>query len=115
MSSTFLSHAKCGGSIVLDLSVSTKLIAPSFSVGVGGIDNIVFDIDLVPTGVEKPQFSCRSCGNAITDELIGDQIVCNCQICGKDSPVSDVYVHRHIPAICSTCLEEYGVHKKPYP
>ena len=105
MGSTFLSHRGCDGSIVIDLSTSAKLYAPSFSINAAGIGNLVLDIDIIPSGIAEPHFSCRKCGVTIDDKLLELDIMAVCQICGHNTPVSNLSVHKHITSICSNCLD----------
>lgn len=107
MASTFLTHKKpgCRGNIALDTTPAVKLIAPSFSITIGGITSLVLDTQVNPHGFASMTFSCLNCGDTIPKEHFHDQLIASCQICGYDKPVGELSVHSIISTVCDDCLE----------
>jgi hypothetical protein len=111
MSITFLTHLGCGGNIVLDASRTTKLIAPSFAVGCGGIYNLTLDIHVVDKIIAEPAFLCISCNVEIAKDAISSQVCARCQICGGVFTVDKMSVHSEISCLCFSCrskLDKYA-------
>jgi hypothetical protein len=106
MGNTFLTHSKrgCGGSVVLDASVTAKLVAPSFCINLNGIGSLTLDINIANGGNLNPSFWCTKCGDTVEKNNVGEELTASCQICGYEFPVSDLSVHTHITTICTTCL-----------
>lgn len=106
MGQTLLTHIhnNCGGSIVLSVGNSAKFIAPSFSIGIHGIQSILMDIQLPPTGFIDPEWECARCHTIIDKNDMPEHVACNCQVCGKRFKIAEIEVQEHISTVCLTCL-----------
>jgi hypothetical protein len=105
MSQTFLTHIGCNGSIVINATKTAKLVAPSFSINSAGISSLVLDIQVVEGGKLTPAFECVKCGKEFSNVEVETGLMAHCQICGNDTPVSELLVHTEITCICSTCMK----------
>lgn len=102
MSKTTL-MCKCGGSLVIDLSRSLKLIAPSFSLTPDGVRNLVIDLRR-EKGEIAPSYYCTSC-SAVYDEKTIKDCVTTCRMCQEEKPISSMFVTSYVSPICDECVE----------
>lgn len=101
---TTLEH-NCGGNVVINASKAYRLIAPSFSISLSGIDNMTLDV-LITTDSFEPEFVCVKCKTSIEDEDLKFKTYAKCLICGKNTLINDMVVHSQIPFMCKECLKQ---------
>ena len=100
---TQLRHKKCGGSFVLDVTGLVKLVTPSFSATLDGINIGV--IELVGTSSSSPGYKlfCTKCGNSV--ELNSDESESQCSVCRRYKPTGEIEITKELSGVCKSCMD----------
>lgn len=107
MGMSLLSHVGCGGSVVVDLSNSVKLVAPAFQLAEKSVSGLMIDTQVTTkNGRITPQWACLQCGKVIPPEKYETEIESVCIVCSRTKPLGELVRHRHLNCVCRKCVNE---------
>lgn len=109
MTNSLFQHAKCGGSLSLNLANLFTLRSPSIVIAATGLTPGVMELQERAKGVAV--FTCSKCEK---DVGVGsDEVAILCNVCRHPYPASQMHYADQLPGVCSECLDMLSGKKAP--
>ena len=103
-----LYHAKCGGSITIDIAQNISTVA-SFGIGYSELRTSLIKLNFNKGAANARAFYCVNCDRVIEPE----EVVGKCMHCGETFPADKLYIPECGGVYCEKCAkEEFKSYKK---